>query len=235
MAQDVIVKKDQTTIMSKVLEITSTVIKYKKWSNQDGPTYSIDKSEVLSINFENGEVEYFSIERRDPQRSDLQQNRNNNTGFMEVRTSIPATLKLNGHPLSAEEVRGLVNEHNYQLYLQGEKQTNVGRLLDWASLFSFMCAGAGLMGYADNVDKNNSKASIYGKLTIATSLTGTAFLIPGIILSNKGSNKLEQVAKDYNQAQNRSYSINFSPSFMNCEIPQSQSNYGLGLTISMNF
>ena len=59
-AQDVIVKKDQSTVMSKVLEITNTEIKYKKWNNQDGPTYSIDRSEVLSINYENGEVEKFT-------------------------------------------------------------------------------------------------------------------------------------------------------------------------------
>lgn len=59
-SQDVILKKDNTTILSKVLEITSTEIKYKKWSNQDGPTYSIIRSEVTRINFQNGEVEQFS-------------------------------------------------------------------------------------------------------------------------------------------------------------------------------
>lgn len=59
-AQDVILKKDNTTILSKVLEITSTEIKYKKWSNQDGPTYSINRSEVTSINYPNGEVERFT-------------------------------------------------------------------------------------------------------------------------------------------------------------------------------
>ena len=60
MAQDVIVMKDQSTIMSKVLEITSTEIKYKKWDNQDGPLYSVSRSEIMSINYENGEVEFFT-------------------------------------------------------------------------------------------------------------------------------------------------------------------------------
>ena len=59
-AQDVIVKKDNSTILSKVLEISSTEIKYKKWSNQEGPTYSISVSEVASINYQNGDVEKFS-------------------------------------------------------------------------------------------------------------------------------------------------------------------------------
>jgi len=59
-SQDIILKKDNTTILTKVLEITSTEIKYKKWSNQDGPTYSISRSEVMRINYQNGELEKFN-------------------------------------------------------------------------------------------------------------------------------------------------------------------------------
>lgn len=33
-AQDVIVKKDGSTILSKVIEIGTTEVKYKKWNNQ---------------------------------------------------------------------------------------------------------------------------------------------------------------------------------------------------------
>ena len=60
-AQDVIVKKDGNTITSKVTEITSSEIKYKKFSNQNGPTYTIGKNEVNYINYENGEREQISI------------------------------------------------------------------------------------------------------------------------------------------------------------------------------
>lgn len=60
LSQDVILKKDNTTVLSKVLEVTSTEIKYKKWSNQDGPTYSISRSEVTSINYQNGDVDRFN-------------------------------------------------------------------------------------------------------------------------------------------------------------------------------
>lgn len=61
-AQDVIVKKDGSTILSKVLEIESTNIKYKKFSNLNGPVYNINKSEVFSINYENGEKDVFNTE-----------------------------------------------------------------------------------------------------------------------------------------------------------------------------
>lgn len=60
LSQDVILKKDNTTILSKVIEITNAEIKYKKWSNQDGPTYSISRSDVTRINFQNGDVESFT-------------------------------------------------------------------------------------------------------------------------------------------------------------------------------
>lgn len=59
-AQDVIVKKDGSTILSKVIEIGTAEIKYKKWNNQNGPNYTISKSEVQAINYENGEKEAFS-------------------------------------------------------------------------------------------------------------------------------------------------------------------------------
>ena len=36
-AQDVIIKKDDSTILAKVLEVDGTNIKYKKFSNQSGP------------------------------------------------------------------------------------------------------------------------------------------------------------------------------------------------------
>ena len=58
-AQDVIVKKDGSTILAKVLEVNTDNIRYKKHSNLNGPTYTIGKSEIMSINYENGEKEVF--------------------------------------------------------------------------------------------------------------------------------------------------------------------------------
>ncbi len=58
-AQDVIVKKDGSTILSKVLEVNESTIRYKKYSNPSGPLYTIDKATILSINYENGEKESF--------------------------------------------------------------------------------------------------------------------------------------------------------------------------------
>lgn len=58
-AQDVIVKKDGSTILSKVLEVNQADIKYKKHTNLGGPTYTIDKKDVLAINYQNGDKDTF--------------------------------------------------------------------------------------------------------------------------------------------------------------------------------
>lgn len=59
-AQDIIVKKDGTVIQAKVSEIGTSEVKYKKWSNQDGPVYAIAKGEILAITYQNGEKEMFN-------------------------------------------------------------------------------------------------------------------------------------------------------------------------------
>ena len=58
-AQDLIVKKDGTVIQSKVTKVGTTEVEYKKWSNQDGPQYSIAVADILAINYQNGEKETF--------------------------------------------------------------------------------------------------------------------------------------------------------------------------------
>jgi hypothetical protein len=59
-AQDIIVTKDSKRIDAKVLEVNISEVKYKNFSNQDGPTYTILKSGIASIVYENGTVETFT-------------------------------------------------------------------------------------------------------------------------------------------------------------------------------
>ncbi|MCF6306407.1 MAG: hypothetical protein L3J09_00470 [Flavobacteriaceae bacterium] len=56
-SQDIIVKEDGTSIQAKVDEIGIDVIKYHKFDNLKGPVYSINKKDVVIVNFENGTFE----------------------------------------------------------------------------------------------------------------------------------------------------------------------------------
>ena len=58
-AQDVIITKDSKKINAKVTEVNVSDIKYKKFDNLDGPIYTILKSNIVSILYQNGQVEAF--------------------------------------------------------------------------------------------------------------------------------------------------------------------------------
>lgn len=59
-AQDVIVMKDGSTVLAKVLKITKTEVTYKKSNNLQGPEYTMTISDIVSINYENGTKESFN-------------------------------------------------------------------------------------------------------------------------------------------------------------------------------
>ena len=58
-AQDLIIKADASKVEAKVTEITPESVRYKRFSNPDGPTYVLPVSEISYIQYANGEKEYF--------------------------------------------------------------------------------------------------------------------------------------------------------------------------------
>ena len=104
-AQDVIVKKDGSTILSKVLEVNQDNIKYRRFDNQSGPTYTINKSEVQAINYQNGMKEKFSDLL--PEDNNFQPN-NQNDGARQMNDN--ALLQIDyveQHPNSLKKVKPL--------------------------------------------------------------------------------------------------------------------------------
>ncbi len=58
--QDIIFEKSGKEIKSKVIKITKTTIEYRKFSNPDGPIYTIEKSDVFFIKYKNGDKDIFN-------------------------------------------------------------------------------------------------------------------------------------------------------------------------------
>lgn len=58
-AQDIIITSNGDTIRAKIKEITEIEIKYVKFDNQDGPTYTKSISNITQVKYKNGEVETF--------------------------------------------------------------------------------------------------------------------------------------------------------------------------------
>ena len=61
-AQDFIIKKNGDEVTAKIEEVGVSEIKYKKFDNQDGPLYTILKSEIFMIKYANGTKEVFSAD-----------------------------------------------------------------------------------------------------------------------------------------------------------------------------
>lgn len=224
MPQDVIVKKDSSTILSKVIEINNAEIKYKKWNNQEGSTYSISRSEVSSINYQNGTIETITINANTPSVYN-QQPSTSFKGYMDDEGTW-GRLRINGRTLSDQEVRNMVSPQNYELYLKAKRQNTTGIV--------FIVIGGVSLGVAASLlkfDEDFEYLPAAGAFTIASALA----LPTGLIFGISGGNKMKRIAQEYNRSQGKAYSLNISPSLMKCDTPQLQGNCGLGLTLTMNF
>ena len=60
-AQDLIVLNNDAIeeLQVKIVEVSDSAVKYKKWTYQDGPTFSVSTSNILYIKYQNGETQKF--------------------------------------------------------------------------------------------------------------------------------------------------------------------------------
>ncbi len=75
-SQDVITKKNGEDINAKVIEVNQTDIKYKKQGASSGPTYTIDKNEILMIKYEDGSKDIFNDQSEKNKISNSKKNEN---------------------------------------------------------------------------------------------------------------------------------------------------------------
>jgi hypothetical protein len=62
-AQDLIIMRNGDEIKARVEEVGQAEIKYKKFENLTGPTYTVHKSDVFMIRYENGQRDVFQQEQ----------------------------------------------------------------------------------------------------------------------------------------------------------------------------
>jgi len=209
-AQDVIMKKDGSSIECKVTKLSSVYVEYKKWSNIDGPVYTIDKNLISSIKYENGEIEDFSPEVKD---------------FMKREGR---RLVLDGHILSDDEVLSLVGEENYRTYLSARNQ------LVYGDISAFVFAGSLLACIYFMFDGITNQDSFHYTLGIGAGILADIGFIGLIVNKAAGKGRLNWIADEYNK-QHGSYKVSLAPSLMKFNTPQLSDTYSLGLTLSLKF
>jgi len=219
MAQDVIVKKDGSTILVKVEEISTSEIKYKKWSNLEGPTYSVNKSEISRINYQNGDVEIIS---NAPSETPNQPN----YGGGKLDIGKKNQLTLDGRTLSESEARQLLGNETYERYLAGLGMYRTGLPFAYIGILGTVvggiCLGVGL----------STKDPSLTTTGWITSGVGLPCFIVGIAVGRTGANRMLNVISEYNSKQ--PVSFNVSPSIMSTK-DFGQNDFGPGLTFSVNF
>jgi|GEM_PF-2276448 len=163
-SQDVIVKKDGSTILSKVLEVGEEYVKYKKWSNTQGPDYTIKVIDIISINYENGDKDDFSTTTNTPKTSTI----NNNVGI-NTSSAITAT---NNNTYTKEELDKAINEAAYNAAKKsraGRGYIIAGGILTFVGL-SNLISGVGIMAAIDPANGVGIGCLVGG--TIVTTLGG---------------------------------------------------------------
>ena len=222
-AQDVISKTDNSTIQCKVTKVSSTEVEYKKWSNLDGPTYVISISDVLNIKYQNGDIDEFSQQLGISVADTI-------SGVLSRSGS---DLVLNGALLSDNEVLDLLGEQCYDTYINAKKQLNAG------GFFTFVF-GASLIGdvalYYSLVNAENSNSKAQLAMAFYISLVATNISLPLMCIFNGiGNGRMNSLVDSFNRKHNKSMTLSLSPSLMNCEMPQLQNTYGVGITFRANF
>ena len=74
-SQDYIIKKDGEKIEAKVLEVTTTHVKYRKFSQPEGPNRSIEISLLKEIIYEDGQFDTFETPKTTPTQLNLEKSK----------------------------------------------------------------------------------------------------------------------------------------------------------------
>lgn len=194
-SQDIILKKDGTEIKCKVVEIVSSIIKYKAYDNLNGPIYSTDKSNVFMITYENGTKEVLNPKTPEAQKETAYQNPElTRKGFKVYE---------DGEKLSPDNVKSILAISPYALdsYSKGRNLRGVGLVVSWAAV--------GVMFYNSyqNIDTQipTKPALLYGTYGV----WGV-----GILMQFAGFQKIKSSIYLYNSEREK-VSYNISPSFNN--------------------
>ena len=98
-AQDLIIKSDGEEIKAKVLSVEEHKVSYKKWTNQNGPTYSLNTDNIFMIKYENGEKDVFAAKTEGKKTST---NSDVATGYIEKKPAADNAALINKYNPNVE-------------------------------------------------------------------------------------------------------------------------------------
>mgnify|MGYP003994424771 FL=1 len=197
-AQDIIVLKTGDEIMSIVKEVGIDAITYKKFDNQEGPIYSIEKSKVFMIKYQNGSKDVFTeepkIEEKDVNSGANAPSPKPSGSVQQAQKSLvyQRGIRSENIVLTEQQICDIFNEYPEikKLYDKGKGQKSVGEVLSWGSL--------GVLGFGiyktTKVSDLTTKNEIAKRFLIGAAITQiTSWVIQGV-----GNNNIRKTVDLYN-------------------------------------
>ncbi len=222
-AQDVIVKRNGEELQCKILEVSKNEVTYKRWSNQEGPTFAEKKSEIFMIKYENGEKEVVAYESPALTVSSVTPN---------LSTSVPSEMTLAdptpisnvyleytsrgkrksgiikwGHMQSDEQAQSILT-NDWLDYKSARKDERTGKVLAitggtfnfcgllWTAAHIVYCKRLADEDY-DRLEYKHAK-NISSLSMLAGFSIGTPLLIVGIVKAKRGHRNATQIVNKYN-------------------------------------
>ena len=226
-SQDVILKQDGSEIKAKVLEITDQQIKYKDFDFQSGPIRNINISEIITITYENGQIEVF--------------NEQTSTPFLQGSpyNALLGDLKRDFDQIGTNdsEMLNFFRKNNYQQYYNRFKsacrQGGVGKeFLNMGIAYTglgVVLTIAGSIGFV--IDRNNDyydiKTIVCVYIGVSLICVGEVLTIVGIPITAIAGGKKRAIKNDFARQYFRINDYTYQP-ILNLGITQ---NGGIGLTL----
>ncbi|MDO4881576.1 MAG: hypothetical protein Q3983_09865 [Capnocytophaga sp.] len=189
-AQDVITTKKGEDIQAEVLEVNVKEVRYKKYDNPQSPVYTILKSDILLIRYENGTKDIFNEESQ-----------NKATAYKYRITSVEGENFVNGQRISGGDMKNLLYQDFEAKRLYKKSQGfRAGSIV--CSVGSIICSTVGIIMALDNkptTDRYGYTTYNYDYLIPLSGAVGLS--IPALILGKQANKRKAQAVEVYNRNQ----------------------------------
>lgn len=197
-AQDTIVKRDGVQILSKIIEISSTEVKFKKFDFQDGPDFIENKSDIRLIKYSNGTKEEFKTTPAVITAKPDQNNSDYYTGPINLTSKIEANgtrFRHEGRRINERELhRVLLSSNDQQINLLVNR-ANRSRKLQFVGLGGLAFGAVGAVSLALGTLFNETGFDIFAGVCAAGAI---ACPIAAITFKHKRNVSNTEAIKLYN-------------------------------------
>ena len=201
-AQDTLYLKNGAKIGSKILEITPTEIKYKKFDNIEGPTYTTHGSDISLVKYKNGAIDTIKVEppaavvTKTPSKPAEPKPADPNPAI----TPFGPVFKYNGRHINAREAQKImltVNDSEINQHVKAAKFSKSMGLLGFVAIPTFIF-GAGWSVFALANNNGSSSDMSYGP-GIAGGAVAVACLATSITFNVRKKKNMNDALDLYNQ------------------------------------